>query len=396
MADTLFVELTGGFDFDAMVSAMTCLGTSLGGEEPWTSATAGDFCPSGRSRVTRTLTARGAELVVSCKTDRIDPRESGFLAWDFRLTAPRGAARWDGAEWADRAAIWLTLDDLAAFEGCRAALVAGYGRHGRVRDTTERPEHAAHNARVLAANGHEQAALALAQRVIATPAEQHEGAARSELEGLRLRLGGVGPDGAWLRSALDRDPGNIAAWGMKGGAEAERALGLLTPFDVGALHAGREIEPDAGGGGRPVRRGGRPIAFGAPRALRDQLFREAGASAWDVRRHTRRRGPDGVAVERSPWLGEPEPGTWKVEHSALWFGGGLRVWVQLTTNRGGTLRRIDWLSDEALERRAVFEQHTRLPEKDGDAVEHQQARVVLLPSAGAWETAVGAARLEID
>ncbi len=389
----LFVELTGRFDFDAMVAAMTRLGTSLGGGGPWGSISSGRFRPT-NAKVTHALEAPQAELVISAERDQTDPREGSFLRWEFALRAPRGTARWDGAEWGTRAAIWLELEDLGDFAACRAELLQGYGTDFAV-DTTDRPEHAAHNARVLASHGFEERALEIAQLVLATEPERSTGAARAKLEGLRLRLGGEGPGGAWLRATLARDPGNIAAWRMRGGPEAQRVLGLLTPFDVGGLEAGAEPMPSLDGDGQPVSRGGRPLSFEAPRALRDHLFTEAGASAWDVRKHLRRGRPEGLKVVPGLWLGRPEPGEWKVEHGACWFGDGVRVWVQVTTNEGGTLRRVDWLFDEEFDREAVFIQRTHLPRQKGQAADNRQARVVLLPNAGRWASALEDAGLEV-
>ena len=393
MTRTLLVELTGRFYFDAMVAAMTQLGTSLGGEEPWSSVSGDGFRPT-KGKVTRTVRAPRAELVISAELDQIDPREGTFIRWEFALDAPRGTARWDGAEWGTRAAIWLDLKDLGDFAGSRAVLVAGYGTDFAV-DTTDRPEHAAHNALVLARHGHGERALEIAQLVLATEPERSTGAARAKLEGLRLRLGGAGPDGAWLRATLARDPGNIAAWRMRGGPEAERVLRLLTPFDVEGPKAGSEPMRSLDGDGQPVSRGGRPISFEAPRALRDHLFNEAGASTWDVRRHLRRGGPDGLEVVPGLWLSRPDTGEWKVEHGACWFGDGVRVWVQVTTNEGGTLRRVDWLFDEEFDREAVFIQRTHLPRQEAQAVDNRQARVVLSPNAARWASALEAAGLEV-
>jgi hypothetical protein len=381
MTSTLFVELTGRFDFDAMVAAMTRLGTLLGGEQPWDSVSAVRFQPK-HSKVTHTLEAPLARLAISAELDQIDPREGTFVRWEFALRAPRGAARWDGAEWGTRAAIRLDLEDLGEFDRCRAALVAGYGTDFAA-DTTDRPEHAAHNAGVLARHGQEERALQIAQLVLSRGPERNEGAARAKLEGLRLRLGGEGPDGVWLRRTLARDPGNIAAWRMLGGPEAERVLGLLTPFDVEALQAGAEPMRSRERDGHPVSRGGRPVSFEAPRALRDQLFTEAGASARDVRRHLREGGSE-------------ESEGWKAEHGACWFGDGVRVWVQVTTNKGGTLRRVDWLFDEEFDREAVFIQSTHLPRLKGLAVDNRQARVLLLPNAARWASAMEAAGLRLS
>ena len=395
MTDRVYVELTGRFDFQAMVAAMTSLGTHFGAGEPWDTISARDFSP-GRGGVTKTLTAPGGTLVIGCRTDEMDPREGSFLAWDFTLGVGTCAARWDGAEWANRAVIALTLQDLGDFEGCRGVLAAVYGRDGLVQDTTERPEHAAHNAHVFAAHGHEPAALALAQRVLATEPEPHEGAARSALEGLRLRLGGVGPAGVWLCSTLARDPGNLLAWGLKGGPEAEAAVRLLTPFDPAELQAGQEPVAELGAAGRPVCRRGRPISFEAPRALRDHLFRDAGASAWDVREHARRGGPEGMEQVDARWSAPPEPGRWVALHRALWFGAGLRGWVQVVTNHGGRLRRVDWLVDQEFERSAVFAQELHPPNEPGQAPDNRQATVVLRPNAERWRSALEAADLEVD
>jgi len=368
MTATLFVELAGRFSASAMERALRALGEYLGTD------------------------ARGA-LVIKQAQDRMDPREPEFTRFEFWLTAPRGTARWDGPEWASRTTIWLTLKDLSEFGACREILVRAYdGGSGMVEDSTDRPEQAAHNAQVFAREGRVEDALAICARVLPTAPQQHEGRARSVLEGIRLHHGGVGPDGAWLKSTLARDPGNLEAWRLRGGPEAERAIALLTPYSVDALVAGRAPDPASDGDWRALVRGGVELTDGAT-VLWNQLLKEAGTTAWDVRTHAQAGGPEGVEPRGGLVVPTPEAGKFTIQHRALWFGAGLRTWVEVAVRTGRRVLRVHWLGDQEYDRRAVLRQRTLLP-VGSTRLDRGASRAVLLPNAGRWANLLEDAKLE--